>query len=93
MYQLPNPIDEAALIVGGRGELSRLLHVTRAAIGNWKTRGVPIEYCADIEFMTSGRVGRKSLRPNDWQRIWPELAAAPDVNDASTEQSEVQGVA
>ena len=27
-----------------------------------------------IEKMTNGAVTRKSMRPNDWRSIWPELA-------------------
>lgn len=30
-----------------------------------------------IEKATDGLVTRKDLRPNDWQDIWPELAASP----------------
>lgn len=29
--------------------------------------------CVEIEFATDGGVTRKDLRPDDWQRIWPEL--------------------
>jgi len=54
--------------------MAELLNVTPAAIGNWKTRGVPIEQCPAIERNTSGVVSRRLLRPNDWQVIWPELA-------------------
>jgi DNA-binding transcriptional regulator YdaS (Cro superfamily) len=28
-----------------------------------------------IEKMSNGAVTRKSMRPNDWSLIWPELAA------------------
>lgn len=37
-------------------------------------RPVPVEYCALIEESTNGVVTRKMLRPNDWVKIWPELA-------------------
>ena len=74
MNALPHPIDHAALLVGGRAELARHLSVTVGAIGNWKARGVPIEYCPDIERLTARKVSRQDLRPDDWQRIWPELA-------------------
>jgi len=30
---------------------------------------------ADIERVTAGAVSRPELRPSDWRRIWPELAA------------------
>lgn len=32
------------------------------------------ERCVAIEQATVGMVTRKELRPNDWDRIWPELA-------------------
>ncbi len=32
--------------------------------------------CADIERESGGVVTRMDLRPDDWHRIWPELAAA-----------------
>lgn len=75
MIASSNPLDKAAFLVGGRSELASGLGVTPAAVGNWKVRGVPIEHCAEIERLTGGGVGRRDLRPNDWQRIWPELAA------------------
>jgi DNA-binding transcriptional regulator YdaS (Cro superfamily) len=31
--------------------------------------------CVDIERATDGAVTRRELRPDDWQRIWPELVA------------------
>jgi DNA-binding transcriptional regulator YdaS (Cro superfamily) len=79
-----HPIDEAARVCpGGRGGLSRALNVTTAAIGNWKHRNsIPVEYCALIEKATNGTVTRRELRPNDWQKIWPELATATDTTTA-----------
>jgi len=37
--------------------------------------GKPIgpEICAQIEIHSGGVVSRKSLKPNNWQNIWPEL--------------------
>ncbi|MDM3434569.1 YdaS family helix-turn-helix protein [Citrobacter sp. Cb034] len=37
--------------------------------------GKPIgpEICAQIEIHSGGEVSRKSLKPNNWQKIWPEL--------------------
>lgn len=34
------------------------------------------EMAVGIERETAGAVTRKMLRPDDWERIWPELAAA-----------------
>jgi len=57
--------------------LANALDVTVAAIGNWKIRGVPIEQCTAIEQAAACAVTRRDLRPEDWQKIWPELAQAP----------------
>lgn len=51
-------------------------------VSNWRTRGAPVERCADIERATGGVVMRWDLRPDDWHRIWPELVnheRAPQV--------------
>ncbi|MFK3708669.1 transcriptional regulator [Klebsiella sp. NPDC088457] len=32
--------------------------------------------CVEIEAVTNREVSRKDLRPDDWEKIWPELAAA-----------------
>ena len=68
-----HPLDlAAACIEGGRSALAERLGVTPAAIGNWKSRGVPIEHCWEIERLTGGKVTRKQLHPG-WARIWPDL--------------------
>ena len=69
-----HPIDTAARVIGSRVFLAEKLDVSVAAVGNWKQRGVPIEHCAGIEAATKGIVTRRDLRPDDWQKIWPELA-------------------
>lgn len=76
MDQDDHPLDRAAKLRGGRDQLAKDLGVTPAAIGNWKSRGTPIEHCADIERLCERGVTRIHLRPKDWQRIWPELVEA-----------------
>lgn len=67
-------------LAGGRSgaDLAKALGVPQPLISQWKTnvRPVPVERCADIEKATGGLVSRRDLRPSDWQRYWPELAAA-----------------
>lgn len=38
------------------------------------TKGIPIRHMAVIEKFTDGAVTRQEMCPDDWQRIWPELA-------------------
>ena len=71
-------LDKAIEIVGGVGKLAAAVGVVQGAVSNWRIRGsaVPPEHCATIEAATNGIVTRRDLRPDDWQKIWPELAAA-----------------
>jgi len=73
--EVEHPLDEAARLRGGRAALARELGVTPAAVGNWKVRGVPFEYCPKIWVLVP-TVTRQRLRPNDWWEMWPELADA-----------------
>lgn len=74
MHSAEHPIDVAARISGGRNAFAEMLGVRPSAIGNWKMRGVPIEWCVPIERLAAGAVTRRDLRPDDWHLIWPELA-------------------
>lgn len=42
-------------------------------------RPFPPEHCVTLEQDSGGAVTRKELRPEDWERFWPELAAAKAV--------------
>lgn len=74
----PHPIDTASDCLGSQAALAAVLGVTKAAVHQWKLEGrrVPLEHCFAIEQATNGAVTRRDLRPDDWQRIWPELAGA-----------------
>lgn len=69
-------ITKAVDIVGGAGKMARALGVSMQSVYFWCSgqRGLPIEHGAAIERLTNGEVTRKDLWPDDWQRIWPELA-------------------
>lgn len=43
------------------------------------SKAVPVERCVPIERATGGAVTRQDLRPDDWQDIWPELAAPENI--------------
>lgn len=53
------------------------LNVSPGMVYQWVTRRRPIspEKCVLIERITGGDVTRKDTHPEDWQDIWPELAA------------------
>lgn len=67
-------IKRASEAVGGLAKLAEAIGTSPQAVSNWRGRGVPIEHCAAIEQASNGAVTRRDLRPDDWQRIWPELA-------------------
>jgi len=94
-----SPIARAAKKVGGLTELARLINVSPPTVHEWKSgkRPVPVTRCADIIRVTDGAVTRQELRPNDWQKIWPELAhqsSAPihEAHHAINQQTAGQGV-
>lgn len=40
-------------------------------------KAIPIKHCQAIHGFTGGDVPLQELRPDDWQKIWPELASTP----------------
>lgn len=76
MGNMDDIIDKACEAAGGLAKLAAAIGQTAQTVSNWRARGVPVVHCAAIEQATAGRVTRRDLRPDDWQRIWPELAAA-----------------
>lgn len=54
-------------------------------------KAVPLERCVAIEVATHGAVTRQDLRPDDWQKIWPELAQSPTTHQPAA-QAAGQGV-
>lgn len=86
---LSTPLQRAIDAVGGVGALAAKIGIGQTAVSNWKARPgpVPVEHCAAIELATDGKVTRKELRPDDWQRVWPELvdSAAAPLDEAKAE--------
>ena len=69
-----SPLQQAVDRAGGQAALAAKIGVKQQHVWNWLNRPgyVPPEHCAAIETATG--VKRRDLRPDDWQRIWPELA-------------------
>ena len=59
-----------------KADFSRSLGISPSLLHQWVNgiRPVSIQYCRAIEEKTNGEVTRQDLRPDDWQKIWPELA-------------------
>ena len=68
-----NALSKAIELAGGLGPVASALGVAPQTLANWRARGVPLERCADVESVVG--VSRRDLRPADWHKIWPELAA------------------
>jgi DNA-binding transcriptional regulator YdaS (Cro superfamily) len=56
-------------------ELAQKVGVSQSMISQIAngSRPCPIPTCVLIEAATGGQVSRKDLRPDDWEKIWPEL--------------------
>jgi len=61
---------------GRQVRLAAHLNVKPPVVAGWLSgrRPVPYQHAAAIEQFTSGEVSRRQLFPDQWQRIWPELA-------------------
>ena len=61
---------------GRQSILAKAIGAHAPDISRWAdgSRQIPIHFAAQIELATNGEVTRKEMFPNDWQKIWPELA-------------------
>lgn len=77
-------------------ELGRRIGVTNPSqVRQWQHRyqgRIPSpENCVAIERVTGGLVSRRDLRPDDWHRIWPELAESAQPHHAARQLDAVAG--
>lgn len=72
-----NAIQQAIEAAGGPSKLAAGLGVTPQAVCFWRDgmRRLPFEHGPAIERLAGGAVTRQQLFPDDWQRVWPEMAA------------------
>lgn len=61
---------------GAARRLAKAIEAHGPDVSRWISgeRPIPAHRAAAIEQATKGQVTRQEMRPNDWQRIWPELA-------------------
>lgn len=71
----------------GQRILAEQIGVCVVLISQWanKRRSVPAARAVAIEIATGGEVTRRDLRPDDWEKLWPELSsqAAEGVRHAA----------
>ena len=68
----------------GRGaSLAAELGISPSYLSQMASGKAPIspERCVEIEQKTRGIVTRKHQKPDDWQRIWPELGHKSERSD------------
>jgi DNA-binding transcriptional regulator YdaS (Cro superfamily) len=86
-----SPIQRACNAVGGQSCLAELLEVNPAFVNQWVKgrRKVPAAYCPAIETFSHGAATKQELRPDDWQKYWPELASQSNTQklQAASEES------
>jgi DNA-binding transcriptional regulator YdaS (Cro superfamily) len=65
---------------GRQAALAKAIGAHAPDVSRWAdgTRPVPVVHGAAIEAATGGLVTRQELFPDDWHRIWPELATQPE---------------
>lgn len=70
---------------GRQAALARHLGIKPPQVADWISRDkpIPLVHMAAIESYTAGQVTRRDMRPNDWQRIWPELDAIQQTQRAA----------
>lgn len=61
---------------GRQAALAKAIGAYAPDVSRWAdgTRPIPVAYGAAIESATEGKVTRQEMFPDDWVRIWPELA-------------------
>lgn len=56
-------LDKAISLSGGLVALANKLGVRKQVLWNWKERGVPAEFCPEIELITNRQVKCEELNP------------------------------
>ena len=64
-------------LLGGTKKVALMAKVSQAAVTHWRTTDIPegqmIRLAAELEKKSNGLISRKTLFPNTYKFIWPEL--------------------
>ena len=73
------PLNSTAIIrlLGGPTKVAKLLNISVPAVSMWQKSEIPIDkmviLAATLEKESHGLITRKTLFPNSYKLIWPEL--------------------
>ena len=73
------PLNSIAIIklLGGPTKVAKLLNISVPAVSMWQKSDIPIDkmviLAATLEKESHGLITRKTLFPNSYKLIWPEL--------------------
>ena len=69
--------DQLIDLLGGTKKVAKMAKVTQAAVTHWRTSDIPegqmIRLAAELEKQSHGLISRKTLFPQSYKFIWPEL--------------------
>lgn len=72
----------AAAAAGGATAFLAALGVSSQIVHNWKSRGVPVERCPDIERVSGGAVRCEQLRPDvKWEVVRGGHVTSPTTTE------------
>lgn len=81
--------------LGGTFAVAELTGVKPPSVSEWKSNNrIPDDKHIRLAVIAEARgiAMRKDLRPDDWQRIWPELARISEPTDHHAEDDACQPV-
>jgi DNA-binding transcriptional regulator YdaS (Cro superfamily) len=66
---------KAVRLLGGPVKAAEALGVERyQTVQSWVKHQVPAAYCQQIVRLLPGQISLKELRPDDWERYWPDAS-------------------
>lgn len=79
-------------ILGGTFAVAKILNIKPPSVSDWRSANtIPddklVRLSVKIEEVTNSTITRQILFPDDWETIWPELAADSQIADKCACQS------
>jgi len=66
---------------GRQAVLAKAIGTHAPDVSRWAdgSRPIPLRFAAPIEAATAGAVTRQEMFPDDWAKLWPELAPSSPI--------------